>query len=130
MTKWLLIYSDGTVGRECRAGDKWAAEGILAPVRGQFVVSAASWEVSKMVTAPDPVPTIETQRKERLARDPEAAERRRASIREAVRKVRQEKKRKETEERKARALAASGGVRVSNILRGIEYRRARREGAA
>ena len=54
MTRWLLIYSDGTVGRECRAGDKWAAEGILAPVRGQFVVSAESWEVSKLTTVADP----------------------------------------------------------------------------
>lgn len=52
--KWLLIQSDGTVGRTCTAPDKGAADGILAPRRGQYVVSQASWNVSRTVTVPNP----------------------------------------------------------------------------
>jgi hypothetical protein len=53
--KWLLIHSDGTVGRTCDAPDKDRATDLLRPEGKAFVVSAASWAVSKLTTVGDPV---------------------------------------------------------------------------
>ena len=130
MTRWLLIVANGTVDRECRAPDKWAAEDILCPVAPAFVVSALSWRESTVAHVSPPKvdrPSRNTTRWGRVWADPAVEERQRARVREAnlLRDARR------TAARQAAARKAAGRTqeewRQECIRRGIERGRARRE---